>query len=48
MKRLDIRISDEDKTVLDAYCKQKEITQSDAVRTWIRGLKRKLKKNSNS
>lgn len=48
MKKLTIRISDEDKSVLDAYCKQKEMTQTDAVRTWIRGLKRKLKNVSNS
>ena len=46
MKRLDIRLSDEEKTILDKYCKQKEMTQSDAVRTWIRRLKRKLKKVS--
>lgn len=44
MKRLDIRLSDEDKAILDKYCQQKEMTQSDAVRTWIRGLKRKVRK----
>ena len=48
MKRLDIRLSDEEKAILDTYCKHKEMTQSDAVRTWIRGLKRKLKKVSDS
>ena len=48
MKRITIRISDEDKAVLDTYCKQKEMTQSDAVRTWIRGLKRKVKNIGNS
>ncbi len=48
MKRLEIRISDEEALILGQYCKQSEKTKTDVIRSYIRQLKRKIKKVSNS
>ena len=48
MKRLEVKISDEEARVLEQYCKQSEKTKTDVLRSYIRQLKRKVKKVSNS
>ena len=48
MKRLEVKISDEEAQVLEQYCKQSEKTKTDVIRSYIRQLKRKVKKVSNS
>ena len=48
MKRLEVRISDEEALILKQYCEQAEKTKTDVIRSYIRQLKRKLKKVSNS
>ncbi len=44
MKRLEVKISDEEAQVLEQYCKQSEKTKTDVIRSYIRQLKRKVKK----
>ncbi len=44
MKRLEVKISDEEAQVLEQYCKQSEKTKTDVIRSYIRQLKRKAKK----
>ena len=44
MKRLEVKISDEEAQILDTYCKQREKTKTDVIRSYIRQLKRKVKK----
>jgi hypothetical protein len=48
MKRLEIRISDEEAQILEQYCQQSEKTKTDVIRSYIRQLKRKVRKVSNS
>ncbi len=48
MKRLEVKISDEEAQILDTYCKQREKTKTDVIRSYIRQLKRKVKKVSDS
>ena len=48
MKRLEVRISDEEASILEQYCKQSEKTKTDVIRGYIRQLKRKIGKVSNS
>ncbi len=48
MKRLEVRIYDEEALVLKQYCLQTEKTKTDVIRSYIRQIKRKLKKVSNS
>jgi predicted DNA-binding protein len=42
---LNVRISEEERQMLDEYCQQVQRTQSDVVREFIRSLSKKLKKN---
>ncbi len=44
MKRLEVKISDEEAQILEEYCKQSEKTRTDVIRSYIRQLKRKVKK----
>ncbi len=48
MKRLEVRISDEEAQILEQYCLQAEKTKTDVIRSYIRQLKRKIRKLSNS
>ena len=48
MKRLEVRISDEEAQVLTNYCKQTKKTKNDVIKSYIGQLKRKLKKVSNT
>ncbi len=48
MKRLEVRISDEEAQILEQYCKQSEKTKTDVIRSYIRILKRKVRMVSNS
>ncbi len=48
MKRLEVRFSDEEALILKQYCLQTEKTKTDVTRSYIRQIKRKLKKVSNS
>lgn len=42
---LNVRISEEERQILDEYCLAVERTQSDVIREFIRTLERKAKKN---
>lgn len=42
---LNVRISDQEKQILDEYCAALERTQSDVVREFIRSLGKKVKKS---
>jgi len=42
---LNVRITEEEREIINEYCEQEERSQSDVVREFIRSLKRKLKKN---
>jgi predicted DNA-binding protein len=44
---LNVRISEDERQILDEYSEQVQRTQSDVVREFIRSLKKKLKKNRN-
>jgi translation initiation factor 2 alpha subunit (eIF-2alpha) len=44
---LNVRISQEYRQIIDEYCGQEGMTQSELVRKFVRSLKRKLKKNQN-
>ncbi len=44
MKRLEVRISDEEAQILEQYCLQTEKTKTDVIRSYIRQLKRKVRK----
>jgi predicted DNA-binding protein len=44
---LNVRISEEERQILDEYSGQVQRTQSDVVREFIRSLQKKLKKNRN-
>ncbi|MDJ0577621.1 MAG: hypothetical protein QNJ65_20985 [Xenococcaceae cyanobacterium MO_234.B1] len=44
MKRLEVRISDEEAQILEQYCLQSEKTKTDVIRSYIRQLKRKVRK----
>jgi predicted DNA-binding protein len=44
---LNVRISEEERQILDEYSEQVQRTQSDVVREFIRSLQRKLKKKRN-
>jgi predicted DNA-binding protein len=44
---LNVRISEDERQILDEYSEQVQRTQSDVVREFIRSLKKKLKKNQN-
>ena len=48
MKRLEVRISDEEALILEQYCKQTEKTKTDVIRSYIRQLKGKVRKVSDS
>lgn len=48
MKRLEVKISEEEALILKQYCKQSEKTKTDVIRSYIRQLKRKIKKASNN
>ncbi len=41
-------LSTEEALILEQYCKQSEKTKTDVIRSYIRQLKRKVKKVSNS
>jgi predicted DNA-binding protein len=43
VKHLAIRIPEQELEVLKAYCEQEGRTQSDVLREYIRGLKKKVK-----
>ncbi len=43
MKRLEVKISDEEAQILEQYCKQSEKTRTDVIRSYIRQLKRACK-----
>ena len=45
---LNVRISEEERQMLDEYCLVVERTQSDVIREFIRSLRRKAKKNRES
>lgn len=47
MKRLEVKISDEEALILQSYCNQAEKTKTDVIRSYIRQLKRKVKNVSN-
>lgn len=42
---LNVRITEEERQILDDYCQAVERTQSDVIREFIRSLKRKTKKS---
>jgi predicted DNA-binding protein len=44
---LNLRISEEERQILDEYSEQVHTTQSDVVREFIRSLQKKLKKKRN-
>ena len=48
MKRLEVRVSDEEAQILEQYCKQSEKTKTDVIRSYLRHLKRKVKIVGNS
>lgn len=45
---LNVRISEEERQILDDYCEVVERTQSDVIREFIRSLKRKTKRSRES
>jgi hypothetical protein len=47
MKRLEVKISDEEALILKQYCEQSEKTKTDVIRSYIRQLKRKVRNVSN-
>ncbi len=42
---LNVRISEDERKILNDYCETVERTQSDIIREFIRSLQRKIKKN---
>jgi|688.fasta_scaffold1841274_1 hypothetical protein len=42
---LNVRITDEERQILNNYCDAVDRTQSDIIREFIRSLKKKTKKN---
>ena len=45
MKRLEVKISDEKAQILDTYCKQREKTKTDVIRSYIRQPQRACKES---
>ena len=42
---LNVRISEQERQILDEYCAVMERTQSDVIREFIRSLKQEIKKS---
>lgn len=42
---LNVRITEDERQIINEYCEQEERSQSDVVREFVRSLKRKIKKN---
>ncbi|PSF36223.1 CopG family transcriptional regulator [Aphanothece hegewaldii CCALA 016] len=46
MERLEIQLPKQEKEILEKYCQQTNRTMTDVLRSYIRGLKQRLKKGS--
>jgi chorismate mutase len=45
---LNVRISEQERQILDEYCAVMERTQSDVIREFIRSLKQEIKKSQDA
>ncbi len=45
---LNVRITEDEREIVNEYCEQEGRSQSDVVREFIRSLRKKIKKNRNA